>query len=241
MKVKESNYIWPPRATAAIPFEDAMVLYEDLEWIGQLKYNDTRLLIKYAEDGTITLWNRHGEQLRSYVAPEFLMEQLEKLPERLELGKGWHLIDGGLLEAKHRAIKDTVVIWDILVQNGESPLDTTYGNRYQKLWGDRTERPWNAEDHAWHYKVPGKSKSYPIGEMIDLNILMPRTLQPSDWVPAWAMLDQINQPFLEAGYGPLIEGIVFKDPTGLLEMGWQEKNNAHWMARSRVATGRHAF
>ena len=55
------------------------------------------------------------------------------------------------------------------------------------------------------------------------------------------MIQKINQPFDQAGIGPLLEGLVFKDPNGRLQMGWQEKNNSDWMARSRVTTGRHAF
>lgn len=236
MQVQESHYLWPPRPTTAIPFKDAQILYADLGWIGQLKYNDTRCLIKYCSDGTIELWNRHAEQMRSYIPPDWLKEELQQTKEILNLGEGYHLLDGGLLDQKHSAIKDTIVVWDILVQDSQYLLDTTYQHRYGIITNYcDTNKSWNSESHAWFYK------NDPIGEKLTDHILIPRILEPKDWQKAWEMLTRINQPFLDTGNGPLLEGIVFKDLEGLLEMGWQEKNNSGWLARSRVTTGRHQF
>jgi hypothetical protein len=38
-----------------------------------------------------------------------------------------------------------------------------------------------------------------------------------------------------------LEGIVYKDPLGVLEPGYKEKNNTTWLIKSRITTGRHRF
>jgi hypothetical protein len=105
-------------------------------------------------------------------------------------------------------------------------------------------RHWDEYEGAWNW-VDNlfDNAPLPFGTRLSENIFVPRLIKPSEWEEAWAFLTRINQPFVEADppVGPLLEGLVFKDPEGILEMGWQEKNNDSWLSRSRVATGRHAF
>ncbi len=246
MLIDESTYIWPPRPTAAIPFADAVVLYADLDWIAQLKYNDTRLIIKLLPTGGIELWNRHAEQLRSYHAPDWLLNQLGRATACMGLEPGqYHMLDGGLLDQKHRAIKDTIVIWDILVQNGNHLLDTTYEDRHSRIHPGPDPRHWDTKDDTtWYWEdALFDYEPFPFGTKLTDNIFVPRNINAAEWAEAWDMIQRINQPFVEADppVGPLLEGLVFKDPEGVLEMGWREQNNDAWSARSRVATGRHAF
>ena len=229
MIVKPEQYIYPPRPDQAIPRDQTEFLGE-MGWLAQLKYNDSRCLVKYLPDGDIELWNRHGERFRDYTCPDWLTDQLRAL--RAELGlsaDGYHLLDGGLLDKKHRAIKDTIVIWDILVRDSEHLLGTTYKDRYQSIL---------TGDVPWHWE------SYKLGltwsKTTTPNILMPELWPHQTWSDLWDMIHEINKPF-ENVCGPLIEGLVFKDPNGELGMGFTEKNNSSWVMRSRVATGRHAF
>jgi hypothetical protein len=244
MQADPKTYIWPPRPTARIPIADAIVLYGDLCWIAQLKYNDTRLLIKYLPDGNIELWNRHAEKLRSYHAPDWLLQQLQDVKEILNL-KGYCLLDGGLLDQKHRAIKDTIVIWDILVNDGEHLLDTQYLDRYNTICPNDDTPHWDGHGESTWYWCDNlfDMEPMPFGTHLTQNIFVPRNIKASEWEEAWAFVERINKPFVEADppVGPLLEGLVFKDKEGVLEMGWREKNNDSWQARSRVATGRHAF
>lgn len=229
MKVTPDQYIYPPRPDKAIPRDQTEIL-GDMGWLAQLKYNDTRCLVKYLPNGTAQLWNRHGEQIRSYTCPDWLQEQLQALREALELDpKGYHLLDGGLLDQKHRAIKDTIVIWDILVRNGEHLLNTQYQHRYNTIAKD-AQMPWHWDGEkfglTWNKETD--------------HIFLPELWPHQTWPDLWDMVARINKPY-ENICGPLLEGLVFKRPTGELGMGFTEKNNADWIMRSRVTTGRHTF
>jgi len=231
MNVKPEQYIYPPRPDQAIPRDQTEFLGE-MGWLAQLKYNDSRCLVKFLPNGETELWNRHGERFRDYTCPDWLHEQLADLRKALDLSpNGYHLLDGGLLDKKHRAIKDTIVIWDILVKDSEHLLGTSYLSRYNSI-AQKAETPWYYKDYklglTWTL-----STSLP-------NILLPEIWPHQTWPALWDMIHEINKPF-ENICGPLIEGLVFKDPNGELGMGFTEKNNSSWVMRSRVATGRHAF
>lgn len=236
MQVKPTQYIFPPRPTEAIPRDQTEFLGE-YGWTAQLKYNDSRCLVKYLPGGEIQLWNRHGERFRDYTAPDWLLEQLNSLREELGLDKdSHHLLDGGLIDKKHRAIKDTIAIWDILVRDSQHLLGTTYQERYNSIH--------QAAETPWHWQT------YKLGLTWDKtpNILLPENWPHQTWISLWEMIDEINAPFTigkpnDPNYkiSPLIEGLVFKDPNGELEMGIREKNNSAWIMRSRVQTGRHLF
>lgn len=236
LTVKPTQYIYPPRPADAIPRGDTEIL-GDMGWLAQLKYNDSRCLVKFLPDGTIELWNRHGERFRNYTTPDWLTQQLHQVREALGLAAGeYHLLDGGLLDAKHKAIKDTIVIWDILVRNGEHLLDTTYADRYATIAQGTT---------PWYYSHPTYDKPIQIGMAYGdgpewWNVIHPQNFTADKWPGLWDLVAQINQPF-EGTAGPLIEGLVFKDPQGRLGMGFKEKNNSEWLMRSRVKTGRHDF
>lgn len=231
----ETQYIFPPRPEGSTPRKDTEI-YADLDWIAQFKYNDTRCLIKLCSDGRIQLWNRHAEQMRTYSPPIWLQHQLEHLTTREDLGiQGYCLFDGGLLHQKHKAIKDTIVIWDILVINGEHLVGTTYQHRYNKIHA-------LCNGESYKYKGHHLSKNHRLGTKITDDIFVPDLLTPSEWTTAWDTVDEVNYPFLSTNSaGPLLEGLVFKDPDGELEFGFKQKNNSSWQSRSRVSTGRHAF
>lgn len=238
MKVKPTQYIFPPRPTEAMPREATEILGE-YGWIAQLKYNDSRCLIKYLPGGEIQLWNRHGERFRDYTAPEWLLEQLDNLRKELGLDKNnYHLLDGGLLDKKHKAIKDTITIWDILVKDGKHLLGTTYQERYNSI-AEAAETPWYWETHKLGLTWDKTNTSH---------ILLPENWPYQTWISLWEMIDIINDPFTigkptDTNYkiSPLVEGLVFKNPNGELGMGIREKNNSDWIMRSRVQTGRHLF
>jgi len=229
MKTKSSIYIYPPRPADAIPRDQTSLLGE-MQWLAQLKFNDTRCLVKYLPDGTIELWNRHGERIRNYTTPDWLLAELHQVREMLGLSStGYHLLDGGLLDSKHKAIKDTLVIWDILVRDGEHLLGTTYGDRYNLLVADNMK--------PWMFSHPTYDKPIQFGLSYTPHVFLPENHPANKWPELWQMIDQINTPWAS----PLIEGLVFKNPQGTLGMGYREKNNSEWLMRSRVTTGRHIF
>ena len=236
IKAKTEQYIYPPRSQDAIPRKDTEI-FSTLGWIAQYKYNDTHALIKYCPNGKIELWNRHAERFRKYTTPDWLLEQLEELGQKINHIPGnLTILDGGLLDQKHKAIKDTIVIWDMLVLNNEYLIGTEYANRLSTIHQNATD------NQTWNYK------DTPFGYKISNDILTPMNINPQDWETAWETIDTINKPFTigqptDPDYQchPVLEGLVFKDPQGQLEPGFSAKNNDSWMIRSRVKTGRHNF
>lgn len=233
----ETTYIYPPRPTAAVP-RDQTQIYAEFGWIAQFKYNDSRCMVKLRADGTIELWNRHAERFRSYNAPIQLVEQLEEIHGKLGT-KEYHLLDGGLLEQKHKAIKGTIVIWDILVHKGEHLVGTTYTERYQLLQNKLSAHSdW---EYAF-YHSPRDRTVFTLGDKITEDTFIPTNWRPEEWNECWRIIDTINAPFLSTGEaGPLLEGLVYKDPNGTLQFGLKPDNNSTWLGRSRVKTGRHEF
>lgn len=250
LPVKPNHYIYPPRARDVIPLSEAK-LFAKLGWIGQLKYNDSRCLIKYQPNHHVELWNRHQKLMQSFIAPDYLIDQLMAVKDKIGSDE-WMLLDGGLLHNKHTAIKNTVVIWDVLVLNGRHLLGSTYGDRYNFL----KERLCN-QAPIWQYKNPVHGP-VDFGLRVSDNILMPinyvgnrndTDVQGDAWQSIWdTIITTVNAPYTvgkpnDKNYDckPVIEGLVFKSLDEKLEMGLKEKNNSSWMCRSRVATGRHNF
>jgi len=79
-----------------------------------------------------------------------------------------------------------------------------------------------------------------LGTSYTPNIFHPEYHPATIWPDLWEMIDTINKEYKNI-CGPLLDGLVFKNPQGILGMGITEKNNSNWLMRSRVTTGRHTF
>jgi ATP-dependent DNA ligase len=226
------RYLYPPRPNeGSIAFEDT----GDLARYGyqaQLKYNDKRLLISI-NNGDITLFNRHNSVHKTYQAPADLRREILQVCAILGLDLGdWQYIDGGLLHGKHRFFSNTIVIWDILVRNGEWLRGTTYQERYQWLLG-KIPNP-------QPYVVEIGGKKFDIGIKITDHIFIPH--MTDDYEAVWKLVHEINEAAGWKNEGePLLEGIVLKRPGGKLAPGFKPQNNADWQTRCRIETGRHRF
>ena len=225
-KITTDKYIYPPRPKTSMPREET-TFFKDLGWTAQLKYNGSRCMIKHLPDNSIQLWNRHGERFRTYNTPDWLQEQIRESLYKLGLEPNqYHLLDGELLDQKHAEIKDTIAIWDILVKNSEYLTDTTLNHRYALL------RDSISTQETWRYKEND------FGIYLTENTFLAKNYKPEDWDKTWDMVHKVNQPFKDR---PLLEGLVIKNPSGVLERGWKEANNGDWLVRCRVKTGRHNF
>lgn len=223
-KIKSDKYIYPPRPSTAIP-PDQKEFFKELGWIAQYKYNGSRCMIKHLPGGEIQLWNRHGERFRTYTTPDWLKDQIRTALAILNFdAQGLHILDGELLDQKHTAIKDTIVIWDVLVENHEQLLGTTYAHRIARLRNSLSNQ------EKWLHNGTN------LGIKVMENMFMPE--DQNDWDTAWNTVLEINKPY---GDKPLLEGLMLKDPNGTLQMGMREENNGDWQTRCRVKTGRHNF
>ncbi len=229
LSVQSTQYIFPPRAEHCTP-KDQVDTYFDMGWKAQIKYNDTRCLIKYLPNDKVELWNRHGMRI-NYTPTQRLNDQLNKIRQDLQL-TDWSLLDGGLLDSKHPAIKDQIVIWDIIVRNGTHLLGTSYQERFEQI---------QKIGSGSHYYQPyhGKHAALDIGISLTKDVFCPRWYTREIYNHLWELVTTANKPFPQSS--PVFEGCVIKDPTGILEMGFKTKNNTTWMAKSRVTTGRHKF
>ena len=228
MTANPTQYIFPPRTKVCFPRQDATFLKGD-HWIAQYKYNDSRCIIKQCENGDIQLWNRHAERFRAYTAPPELLQQAKEVFHKLGCTT-YSLLDGGLLDQKHPAIKDKIVIWDILVHNGTHLLGTKYQERYTKIL--------NVSNEETQKYIDKSGTHYEIGKNITQDIFIPTNNTQDNWENMWNTIDKINKPYPN---NPLIEGLVYKNLNGLLQMGYKEENNTDWSYKSRVKTGRHNF
>lgn len=224
--VKQSQYIYPPRPNTAIPREMSTQLLESDNkslwdgWKAQLKYNDTRCLIKLREDGNIELWNRHAERL-SYSPPVLMLDGLRHIHSLL--GEGYHLLDGGLIHHKHPHIKNTLVLWDLLVLKGEHLIGTTYSDRYQHVLSLTT-----SDNYIY--------KGLDFGHSITDDIFVPSMWDLKEATEAWSVVDMAN-----CDQSVVLEGIMLKNTQAALQFGFSSKNNEDSMVRSRITTGRHIF
>lgn len=223
------RYFYPPRATNAVPPGDDEFLARD-NWIAQFKFNDSHALIQYESADKYVIWDRHKKVL-SFQPSEQLDQELKQLYTTLDLtGECW--LDGGVLDSRHPSVKDVVVIWDILAKDGNNLLNTKYLDRHERLFGKvRESEP---------FLMFGET----VGWTFSPKVLIPESFPSSVWPTMWEIVERVNKccPLNAMGKkSPLLEGLMFKNPDGLLKAGFTEKNNSEWMCRSRVATGRHAF
>lgn len=55
----------------------------------------------------------------------------------------------------------------------------------------------------------------------------------------WENVDEVNS--FKEGTEPILEGLMFKDPQGVLKNSYGQNNNSGWQTRSRITTKRHKF
>ena len=235
--ITETAYIYPPRTETCLPRDQDSFL---TGWLGQPKYNGTRCLIKITPQ-RIELWSRHAEKIKNYTPTENVTEQLHNLRTLYNLDNNHITIfDSELLDSKHTAIKNTIAIFDILVHNSQHLTGTTYSNRYNTLINPLDY------NHDWMYTNPINPTIHPpqnFGIYVSDSIFVPRNWTQQQWPQLWEMVETVNRPYTDktGNIKPVLEGIVYKDPHGVLKPGYKMKNNEDWQMKSRVATARHKF
>ena len=231
MHLASSRYIYPPRPMKeAVPF-DSVDMYKRAGWIAQLKYNDKRTVFS-VEGNQAEISSRHRGPHKTYTLSDALRAEIVEAAEKfgLDLDK-WNYLDGGLLHGKHRIMKDTLVIWDILVRDNDWLLDTTYKERYDSLVVSSDP-----------FMVDVNGTEFDFGIKITENIFVPRLWD--NYQDAWEYVKTVNEAagWAEGEGGEcLLEGLFLKDPNGRLKPAVRENNNTDWQSRCRIRTGRSRF
>ena len=235
MKLTE-RYIFPPRPLHdPVPY-DKIGMYSRYSWKAQVKYNDKRSEISIS-NGSVELFNRHKSKHKTFVLTAELREELLTVARDV-LGldvSQWSYLDGGLLDGKNRHISGLIVLWDILVREGDWLVGSTYAERYEWL----LVRAMAAGGKPFLVKINGQE--FDFGIKLSEHVFLPRLL--NDYATVWEFVQAVNKAAGWKGPGdgePVVEGVILKDPCGVLKPdNGKSENNNDWSARSRVRTGRH--
>jgi hypothetical protein len=187
-------------------FEDA---------VAQFKLKGTRNMTVIRPSGAYEMWGRGGGkkglpqiQLQYALTPKMRAEL-----ESYGLSKGkLHVIDGELMHAKTKNIKDSLYQFDILVHDGMYLLGLPYAERYALL-----------------RSIMGGERLLPEAfQMEEGRSYLATNYQPDRWKWMWEQA----QP-----YDPC-EGMVLKRMgfVSALKPGGNEVNNDGWMCRVRKPT-----
>lgn len=98
-------------------------LDRDPNVVAEMKYNDSRLVLKRSPQGEFEFWNRYGARF-NYSPSENLLANLKRLN-----WKGHCVLDGGLLHTKVKSVKHHVVLWDVIVWDGEEVIKKPFSER----------------------------------------------------------------------------------------------------------------
>lgn len=229
--ITTKSYIFPPRP-AKNPIPIAQIgIYSKLGWVAQLKYNGKRTEISLDGDETI-FHTRHKSVHASNVVPSYIVQEMAEVRQRLGLSAdAWQYFDGETLVHKNKWLGGFVVLWDLLVANGDWRLGTKYSARYEQL----------AAIAIGPFEVVIGGQKFDIGLKLTEHIFVPHLF--TDLNAAWEFTQKVNAAAgWKEGPGagePVLEGLVAKDMNGTLEPGFREENNTTWSVRCRVRTGRH--
>jgi hypothetical protein len=203
-----------------------------------VKYNDKRTEIS-VNGGDVQLFNRHNSTHKTFtLSPELREELLTVFRDVFGLDiSNWSYADGGLLDGKNKNIAGLLVIWDILVREGDWLVGSTYGDRYKWL----LDKAVAAGGKPFLVIINGQE--FDFGVRLSEHIFLPRFTE--DFNSVWEFTQLVNKA---AGWkGPqdgeaILEGIVAKDPNGKLKPdNGKIDNNTDWSARSRIYTKRSRF
>jgi ATP-dependent DNA ligase len=209
--------MYPPRPSRKIPPEKISD-YEGRGWMAQLKFNGTRTLIELKPGEDPVLWTRHKEEHKAYQMTPSMLETLKELHETLDPNTA-HVLDGELMHSKTKGIKDVIILFDILVLEGEYLIGTSALERYMFLY-DEVFEPQERELKT------GRS----IALFIRENLWLAET--------SFMNFESMHNRYIDMDE---VEGLVLKKTNGKLDRGMSKDNNGDWMIRCRKPHKNYAF
>ena len=213
MPYKDFHYIYPPRPEHKIPPSD-LSKFDNGEFLAQPKYNGTCCLI-FTNGKETHLYNRHKKEF-GYIPPNMELSKLAHT-NKWYVYAGEYLNKGKLGENKVKA-KDKIVLWDILVWDGEYLIGDTLLTRLALL--EETypcQRAIVTEDglemytHLCHTGIKGIYKAPTYTRQFEL----------------------LYHDIIETD---LYEGLVIKKMDSTLKYGFNEQNNNDWQVKCRKET-----
>lgn len=219
MRYEGYTYLWPPRPKKAIP-DNQLHFFEKRGWVAQMKKNGTCTVVFVSPEGEITFKTRHNADHKMWKPTEKSTAIFKNLP-----GEGWYVFVVEVLHNKTSQVKDTIYIFDILVNDGELLIGKTFlerMNMLKEIFGIHDENNVVSLSNTSHY-------------VLNSNAWLARTIEGN--------FEQVmriaNNQKPEVG-APLDEGIVLKNPKSKLDTPNKNRNNS-WQVKCRVGHKNYDF
>lgn len=194
--------------TSIIPRADNAVdktmlrMYEKMGWWAQLKMNGTYSVITVRDGIVVETHNRRCEPHKAWKLTEDSAMIWREVPD------GEWVFCAELMHSKVPGIRDTHYIHDVVVANGKPLLGTKYRERYQMLVDTFVDADSVEKQYYWE-------------------------LDSNTWLAAVHAPEHNDfKAMFEALSRPEEEGLVLKDPNGVLKM----KDNNGWTVKCRRPT-----
>jgi hypothetical protein len=206
MRYDSYRYLWPARPERAIP-PAILQETEDKGWWAQPKLNGTNVTLYvppwWQRKSSTLARGRHGDERLKWWHPG---ARWEAFVERLPTPSGWYVFQAELLHTKGTG-RDTLYVYDLLVDDCDYLVGATLRERYQRL--------------AALCGTPVDSRGKPWFEVSD-GVWLAATF---DW-GFTALFDRLRSD-------QRIEGLVMKNPNAKLALCSRETSNSSWQVKCR--------
>lgn len=127
MEYNSFTYLYPPRPEKAIP-KGLLGFYETQGWHASIKKNGTSNVIAVQPDKTLVCMTRHNDNHKLWQPTPASSLAFQNLP-----GKGYYVFCAELMHSKVAGMRDINFIHDILVDDGNYLVGTTFAERQIQL------------------------------------------------------------------------------------------------------------
>jgi len=225
--------MYPPRPKLSIP-PDKIQDYEDKGYVGQLKFNGTRTLVEIRPGGNISLWTRHREPHKAYALSQAMKTDLLDLYNHNMDSTKTVVFDGELMHSKTKGLKDTLILFDILVCDSNYFIGMPMLQR-SLILDDVCGNP-NKHETETGRKIASQARIFFLDEKENVKF---RYLDRV-WL-AETFCFNLTDVYKSRIDMEEIEGLVLKKPMAPLDRGFSENNNGDWLIRCRKEHKNYAF
>lgn len=204
------KYLYPPRPESAIT-PPQLPFYEKRRWVAQYKKNGQCAIIGIGPRGKFKWMGRHNNELNWKPTPDIE----RKLWQIFGSHHHWTVLIGELLHKKVTGMRDKLYLFDVLVDQGEYLIQSSFQARQGRL-SERTTPYVIGEQYSHH-------------ELTD-NLGVARIFTGG-----------FNSIFNEIDRQELDEGLVLKNPAALLRPCDRPTSNATWQVKCRHPKKNYSF
>ncbi len=217
MKFERYSFLFPPRPSKAIP-PSMILFYQSRGWVGQYKKNGTCTILYVSPEKEIIVRTRHDDEHKRWTPTDKSTSVFKNLP-----GKGWYVFVCEVLHSKFAGTRDTIYLFDIVVNDGEQLVGKTFTERQEILHG--------------LFLDPDDDIGMPFdSHIVNSNVMIARVIP--DHLEAEMTRIQRIAPSEGA---PENEGLVLKDPNARLEPMSRKTSNSGWQVKCRITHANYAF